>query len=889
MKLIGIDLGTTNSCVYYLDESGAPVLAMDSKKRKIFPSAVWFDAKTKEVIVGHAAKVRLGQEPPPVVTVKRLMGTTETVNLGGKKVTPVEVSAHILRYAKKIVEEATGDSIGGVVVTVPAYFDAAPKNDTWLAAVQAFFDGNDSLAKGRLELQLEPEAAAYAYASADAAQQLRVLVYDLGGGTFDVTILEKSEAAGLAVIKFGGDPHLGGDNIDDRVAAWFLYLLRGGKPEAVERVLTDGRYPEDKKYTVLQLLLANDVAGLDGDLRPEDRDLLLSPNPPFVLELDIRNPEDLKRIQTLKLLAETAKKDLTASSEAVIAKQGAFADQCGDTVDIDLTLSRAQFDLLVGDMIARTIECTQHVLAESGQEQGSIDRILLVGGSSRMPVVREKLERIFECPIQLADPDLIVARGAALRAGALSPAPLGETASESALALQYPRETPDNSVSIAGRLGTKMHGHAYLLKDRREIDDAPVGEGGFHFRNVQLEPNARNVFRVEVMDNRENLAAEAECTIVHNENAIAMGDRLVPKITKPIRVLTTNGYHTLFPEGEALPATKPEVCYRATQDDHIDIEFYEGERQLSTLRISEVDPNLREGAPIDLAITITETYSVSATATIRETGQSQTVDFKITRLHIPPVEEMDRDFDRIYAEIDNDLNTVRDLNRRTTLYTRAARLAAEYKKARKALSCDMHKLYSTIGELQTLLIEIRAAQSFLEPPLEEVKGLLSVCRGLANRLPESGAVRRADVLERIGHLERAADETWKREDEPEWRRIYQEARRLHEQMGQAVREAQGGGGRREPPSAIEIQRAVIAWLAEIREKAEKHRLIEQVASEIDNTARTVKETSLRDAEEARNFLMEIVETKVRPLENRVDRIIESQGGRAQATAAKIRI
>jgi actin-like ATPase involved in cell morphogenesis len=884
MKIIGVDLGTTNSCVYALDEQGQPQLVLTSGKYKIFPSVVWAAGPDKDVLVGHAAKVRIGQHPAPIIAVKRKMGTTDAVSLGGTPIQPHEASAHILRHIKRQVEEVLQDQIGGVIVTVPAYFDSAPKNDTHRAAIDAFFDGDTARAEGRIQLQLEPEAAAYAYAAEDPAEHLRVLVYDLGGGTFDVTVLEKSRE-GVTALKFGGDPHLGGDNVDDRIASWFLYLLRGGRAQALDRLLDGTRYPAESRYTILQQVLSNDVDALRARLRPDDRDLLIGPNPPAQLDLDDTKPDDLRRIQVLKRLAEVAKIELTTSPEAVVAKQGAFEDQKGETVDIDLTLSRSDFDRLIGDFVETTVTAVQRVLEESGQTAGTIDRVLLVGGSSRMPVVRQTLERLFTCPILLSDPDLIVARGAALRALHLNPPPLDGSAG-AGLRLTYPRETFEDAIDIRGRLPHDGRGHAYLLDDQREIADAPVSGGAFVLKAIPLQPNRQNRFKIEVVDERENPVLDQEIVIRHDERAAGGTDRLAPKVTQPIRALSTQGFFQLFAEGETLPITKPFVCHRATQDDHIDIEFYEGNRPLASLHIAQVDQRLPIGAPIDLEITVAASYAVSASAVVRETKQTASVTFEITHLKIPSLKEMDADMAHALAQIDNDLALVRDVNQRAIFASRGQRLAAEYDKARNAMEKDGHKLFSTIGEARKLLIDIRAAQVTLSPPIEEFDKAIQLCRGLAKHLQPSSVATREDVEERVNSLERAGHAAWKREDAVEWKHVTNEIRNVLTQLRQAVEEG-GGGGPRRPTPPGQLRADMLEWLGEIREQAKAHNLLEHFAEEAAATERAIRAVELHDEDRARGALHEILDKSLRPLNHRVEKAIADAGGQHDPRKPKV--
>jgi actin-like ATPase involved in cell morphogenesis len=882
MKVIGVDLGTTNSCVYYLDEQGHPVLVVDAKDHKIFPSAVWSAGPGKDIIVGHTAKNRLGQQPSPIVAVKRKMGTTETANLGGQQVSPVQVSAHILTHAKKLVEEVTNDQVGGAVVTIPAYFDAAPKQDTYSAAVEAFFGGDEEAAQGRIELQLEPEAAAFAYMMEDAALHLRVLVYDLGGGTFDVTILEKSPEAGLTVLKFGGDPHLGGDNVDDRIAAWMLYLLRGGKPEILNRLLDSGRYEERQRYTILQQVLTNDVEGLRGELHAEDRDLLIGVQPRFVLALDPVRPEDLARIHMLKRLAERAKMDLTVSTEALITRHSAFEDQEGEVVDIDLTLSRKDFNRLIGDFVARTIEETTRVIRDSGLRPEQLDRILLVGGSSRMPVIREELEKRFHCPVQLADPDLIVARGAALRARNLNPQPFGTT-TEHRITVEYPRQTADRRINIKGQLSQRLSGYqVYISRGNEALADAPVNEDRFILTDIPLVVNTSNTFRLDVVDQDENIFAQADITVQHSDDAVPSDGPLSTEVTKPIRSLGIRGFKTIFEEGKRLPAESALSCYRATQDDYIVIPFYEGERWLQDLRITGVDPSLPLGSAIDVRVTIHKDYTVRAMATVRSTKQTQQTEFKISRIEIPPVEEMDGDLDSVLEQIDNDITLVTDPNQRARFSRRVRRLEADYRKARRELTPDLHHLYTMIGALKKVLIEIRGAQQFLEPPFEAFERLLGLTRGHAQDLDATSPIHKRDVLEKIASLERAGQDAWEREDAPTWKAVVRELEKLQEDLARA--QGPGPDPRKYPPEAI--QKALLGWTEELRENVATHNLTERFSNELDQLERAARQIDLRHTEQARNALLQLIQERLQPLSNRIDRAISELTGQSETGERK---
>lgn len=873
MKTIGVDLGTTNSCVYYLDADDNPVLVSDRLKRKTFPSVVWCAGPGKEVVVGHAAKNRLGQLPTPVATIKRKIGTTETVQLGGQQVSPIHVSAQILTFLKSLVEEVTGDSVGAAVVTVPAYFDSSPKKDTYRAAVEAFFGGDAALAKGRLELQLEPEAAAFAYTLEDPAEHLRILAYDLGGGTFDVTVLEKSPASGLSVLKFGGDPHLGGDNIDDRIAAWILYLLRGGRPEALDRILDPARYPVEEQYTVLQQLLTNDTVALRGVLRGEDRELLIEANPLYSLALDPANPEDLPRIQRLKALAEAAKMNLTVATETAITQQNAFADHAGNLVDVDLTLDRATFNRLIGDFVSRTLEETSRVLQASGLTADQIDCLILVGGSTRMPVIREELEERFPCPVKMADPDLIVARGAAFKARQLSLTATGP--SDSRLQLEYPRKTPDERVLIKGIVARSTAGSmAYLSRSGEDLAEVALEGDRFLFDKVPLVRNAPNPLHLEVTDADGALLAEADLTIVHDERAVVDTVPLGPKITKSICVQGIHGFETLFPEGTQLPARTETLCYRGTSEDRIVIPFFEGDRWMTNLVVTGVDRSLPEGAPIDLQASIDKDFTCSTTATVRQTRQTATVDFEISQTEIPSIEELDSQLRDALEEFENDIATVRDREVRVSLVRRQRRIEADYEKAKRALTPDKLHLYGLVGELRGLLIDVRTAHDLLQPPREDFAQLVTSVRELAKRLSEDTTLRRDETLDKVASLECAGSEAWERQDAAVWKSINEQLGKLQEDIERLLATPTFDPWTL-PPENIQAQ--LLAWLGELREKAEDAGLDSRFAAEIEDAERIVRQVDLhrdRAKEQLRAFTYE----RLQPLDKKITRAIREQGG-----------
>ena len=361
-----------------------------------------------------------------MTTIKRKMGSNETVAFGNEQKSPVEISAMILRYIKEIAEAGVGEEVDRAVVTVPAYFAHIQRQHTDDAAKAAGFKEVTTL--------LEPVAAALAYSLESARDQLRVFVYDLGGGTFDATVLEKDADGGLTVLSFGGDPFLGGDDFDARLVKLLLSKLSA------------------KKYR---------------------------------LDLNLNQPEDYSRYQRLKFFAEMAKISLTDATTADIVYQGCFTDQEGELIDLDLAVSQG-LEACTADLVDRSIKESMLTLEKKQIAPDSIDEIIMVGGMSRMPLVQRRLAEIFGREPKLVDPDLIVSKGAAIKAAQIYPDRF-RGKGDLTVDLRYDRRTDKRRVRIAGILNQALDsGIVYLINSREERTEEISGKNRFAFENVPL-------------------------------------------------------------------------------------------------------------------------------------------------------------------------------------------------------------------------------------------------------------------------------------------------------------------------------------------------------------------------------------------------------------------
>ena len=352
-KIIGIDLGTTNSCVAVM-EGGKPTVIANAEGIRTTPSVVAF-TKTGERLVGEPAKRQaVTNADRTISSIKRHMGTDYKVDIDGKRYTPQEISAMILQKLKADAESYLGETVSEAVITVPAYFNDAQRQATKDAGKIAGLDVK--------RIINEPTAAALAY-GLDNEKEQKIMVYDLGGGTFDVSIIEIGDGV-IEVLSTNGDTHLGGDDFDNRITQWLIDEFK--KAEGV------------------------DLSG------------------------------DKMALQRLKEAAEKAKKELSTATTTNINLPFITATQDGPK-HLDMNLTRAKFDELTHDLIEKTAIPVQNALKDAGITASELGKVLLVGGSTRMLAAQEKVKQITgHEPSKSLNPDECVAIGAAIQGGKLA-------------------------------------------------------------------------------------------------------------------------------------------------------------------------------------------------------------------------------------------------------------------------------------------------------------------------------------------------------------------------------------------------------------------------------------------------------------------------------------
>lgn len=696
-RIVGIDLGTTYSAVAIPEERaevgflvtrGCPgcSIIVDKLKRRITPSVVAEDERGN-IIVGHSAKNRAGLSPEPIMFAKRYMGEDKTFPLGKQgALRPEEVSAHVLRYLKSVAEERLRESVEEAVITVPAYFSLRAKQMTEKAGELA----------GLRVLQTAPEpvAAALMYCAGDPRDPLRIMTYDLGGGTFDVAILEKRDGviSTDSILAFDGDRFLGGYDFDKILALWIM-----------DQLVARG----------------------------------------YALKLNLEAPADKVIFAKLMIYAERAKIKLSDDEHHDIHEvTTGITDHSGNPVVIEeLTITREQFEAMIGKEVEYTIELCHRARTEKAArpiERDQFDEILMVGGSSRIPLVARRLEQEFGRKPKLVEPDLCVALGAAILADT-KPKAFGR------LKLNpIPAETDLPTLTIAGQV---LPGDGLAAVENCTVtlgakDDSYSAtrttgpEGNFAFDRVDLPAEEKTDFVLMATSPQGREVARHEFSV--KQTQMVKGGGLVQPVTnmlaKPIGILDVDGLHEIAPARTPLPYEKV-IRDAKTMDTsgEIRIPIVEENTRLGEIVMRDIPTTLPVGSSVEITLTMQENYQIRGRAYVPAIARDATV---VIDIPVPPqktLEELRREYETLAARAKDALGSAS----RGVLFgdAKAKRLKGRMTAAQEMLqgrAPEPAKIQDCLDEIESLIREIAAGWR-PEPPRAAFEQKASEAHDLLDR------------------------------------------------------------------------------------------------------------------------------------------------------------
>jgi molecular chaperone DnaK len=752
-KSVGIDLGTTNSVIAVLDATDSTLLTgQDERGRKTFPSLISWHNEHHRLFAGHARDER-GHVSTPLASVKRFMGLPRAFSLGPKQLTPPEASACILRLLRDVLARTLNDprqTIDSAIITMPAYFNHNQIEATRQAGELAGFEV--------VELLHEPTAAAIYYSWLGDHGEATYLVYDLGGGTFDVSIIRR-RLDDYEVLSVSGDPFLGGDDFDRLLAT---HLAEGGGWR-VENGSHNGPIPTE---TLCRLF-------------------------------DLSTSEGTHNFARLVQVAERIKTELTDVERVERYLPALLRDEEGRAIALETTVERSAFHRLIRDKVDRTIDCCRDALARARERAGvslsDIDYVILVGGSSRIPLVRDTVRAAF-CNADLAEharhldpllhePDLCVAYGAALRAathGTRYQFPGVE------LHLTSPVNTRDLLYQATGivRLGSTdagLDGGSVRIRSLATglMDEAFLDERGTFAQEVELQPETDNALEFAVCDGAGREMARVVAVVRHQSGARQLGQGVLPTqlITKPlqIEVLSRGGQRVkqiVAPVGATLPGVFHCTCRTHDQSGRIVVPIFEENRIVKQMTIDALDMSLPIGAPVEVefAIDVKHTIEVRVRVRLPDSGAGDSYErCETATLSAPPPPHRPTraDIDEIQKQIDELLPQFSG-SFRTRLRTKAMQLRQDLFEALRY--DDEPKSIQRMAELRELLQQLETSRGqMLDPPWPRFAQLVQHCLSLAAEVADKTGRDPEELREHIRAQERYAEQAYEEHNQTLYR------------------------------------------------------------------------------------------------------------------------
>jgi molecular chaperone DnaK len=764
-KIVGIDLGTTNSVIALLDATDSAILTgQDEQGRKTFPSVVGY--QEGRTVAGRPAAALKGQPAAPVTSVKRFMGLDRRFPVGPETLAPPQVSARILTLLRDVMARTLHDGrylLDSAIITMPAYFNHNQIEATRQAGELAGYEV--------VELLHEPTAAAIYYSWIANHGDATYLVYDLGGGTFDVSVIRK-RLGDYEVLSVSGDPFLGGDDFDRLLASHLQ-----------ERLLGQGQ------------------AGC--------------------INFDLATPEGSANFARLVQVAEGIKIELSERDAVSRYVPDLVRDAQGAGRALEVEVERSLFQRLIKDKVDRTIACCHEALGRArdkiGIQLGDINYVILVGGSSRIPLVRETIRAAFCNPALpervrnpeplLHEPDLCVAYGAALRAASYGTRyifdlrfAMFDGQGEVELHLTSPCHVQQTMYQLTGVVRTRgspstidLAGGSVRVRMPAAglVEEAFLDDRGTFCQELELQPESDNAVELTVCDASGRDLARVPYSVRHQSGSRHLGQAVLPTqlITKPLQIEVLNRARqrvrqVLAPVGATLPGTFACTCRTVDQSGRIVVPILEENRPIKEMVVADLAPDLPVGSPVDVQFHIDVKHNIEVRLLVRQAGRCETA-----FLSAPPapqrptrtdIDDVRRRIDALLAEFSGSY--------RTRVKAEVGRLLQDL---HEALSYeDEPKAIQRMAELRDLLqqLETNRGQA-LDPPWPRFAQMVKHCLHLAADVAQRTGRAREELFEQVYTQERYAERAFEEKNQPLYRECFENLHRYAGYLDQVQRDA----------------------------------------------------------------------------------------------------
>jgi actin-like ATPase involved in cell morphogenesis len=752
---IGIDLGTTFSVVAvkgkielksnytgtYLQECDVTIISTPEGD-PTYPSVLWWDpAEPDKFVVGTDAKQKAADGYRPIMFSKRAIGTGEKLRMNDRLFTAKEVAVQFLKYMKACAEQALGTPVDRAVVTHPAYFDRNQVQETLEAAQLAGFEMEPS------QMMMEPAAAALAYTQNDERDPLRVLTYDLGGGTFDVTVLEKRQ--GIITMKsFDGNPRLGGYNFDRALVQWVLAGLK-----------TQGReIPYDEN-------------------NEEDRG---------------RHARLLQVAEAIKIRLSqqrTAKAPVPVNIDFLVDAQGRRAQFVGK-------ITQEQFTELIKESLDETVACCRRALGGAGMGVADLDAVLLVGGSTYGRWVQDAIESAFKVQVEPYNPDLCVAAGAAIEAAKL-PKKTSGAGVDIRLDVKETCALPSTNIpglikpSPGSRYDQAACGNLLVMlatPSGATLGPAKVGEDGtFIFEDIALpEEGEVGNFTVTVCDGSTPLLQNPFTITYRPEGGLETPINTV--LPKPIFLKTADGLAPVAEEGAELPAKCEIKLKKIFGDSVVTVPVLQEGEEIGSIRVDNIPENAGEGSLILISVEVTQKNEMRGTAKVMNRAGAVVAQREV-RINFPPIEipelpNLRAMFEDLNDKREQTILLTEDPAERLTLAGPGEKLVKKLRKLFEEQEPDRQEINHELKRLEKM---VNPPPDDMDPPRTQFVSMLEECREMLGAKADDPNMQ--SFLPILKRIEKDGNDAHATKNRKKWGAAADGLRQAHARIEKA-----GGGG-----------------------------------------------------------------------------------------------